>query len=358
MKHPEHNPCQRFSLREAVAEIAAYDGPPLRIMEVCGTHTAVISQSGIRGLLPPSVQLLSGPGCPVCVTPLSVIDRLVALSEEPDTCVLCFGDLFRVPGTHGSLSEAKARGGRVRMIYAPLDALAIAESEPETCFVAAAVGFETTAPAFALLAKRTHERNLKNLRCITALRSVFPAIDMVLSDATRIDALICPGHVGAVTGTAPFEELSAKHRKPFVVCGFSAAHIAASLLTVLRMSARACSGLQNLYPEAVSAQGSPEALALMENCYQTTDAPWRGLGLIPQSGFSLRPPYDRQELSPGTAADNPDDCRCGDVLTGRISPPDCPLYGHVCAPPHPAGPCMVTQEGACGIWFAERRDGT
>lgn len=343
-------------LEEALNEIRAYSGPPLRIMEVCGTHTAAIMRSGIRSLLPEGIRLLSGPGCPVCVTPPDVIDRLAQLSREENTCVLSFGDLFRVPGSRGSLAEAKAVGGQVRMIYSPFDALSLAKSHPETRYVMAAVGFETTAPSFGLLAERALSEGVENLRFVSALRAVVPAVDGILSGPWASDGLICPGHVGAVTGTAPFAALCRKHQKPFVMAGFENAHIVGAIYAIVQMYKEGRSGMLNLYPEVVRPEGNEQALALLDHLFTLKTASWRGLGPIPDSGYALRGPYARLELGyDDSEFSEPSGCRCGEVLTGRISPPECPLYGSACAPEHPVGPCMVSQEGACGIWFSERR---
>ncbi|MDR1815594.1 MAG: hydrogenase formation protein HypD [Clostridiales Family XIII bacterium] len=373
-----------------VSLLRGYDGPPLKIMEVCGTHTAAIMKSGIRSFLSPKIRLVSGPGCPVCVTPTSYIDACLEIAATPGHCLVSFGDMLKVPGSAGgrmpplqyqagsecaggvgrTLSDALGAGESVHMVYAPFDALPLAEAHPEICYVVAAVGFETTAPAYALLMEEAEARGLGNIRLLTALKSALAAIDHICASGEGVDAFLCPGHVSVITGSRVYEPLAARYGKPFVVAGFEARHILEAVYECVRLSQRAPL-VRNLYPEAVREEGNPKALALIERYFERQDAVWRGLGVIPASGYVLRDrcaedgaAYDftgssggangKEDVIPNADGALPQGCRCGDVILGRIDPPDCPLFGASCTPARAVGPCMVSSEGACGIWFRNR----
>ncbi len=337
-----------MKLNEAVAELQAYNGRPLSIMEVCGTHTAAILRSGIRSLLPPSIKLVSGPGCPVCVTSAAAIDTLIELSKS--CCVLCFGDMFRVPGSKSSLAEAKALGGQVRLIYSPLEALKLAKESPEMAFVVAAVGFETTAPVYALLLEKIIAEGVSNIKLVVALKHIIPAVSGILSSENSIDGLICPGHVGAILGSEPFEELSKRFFRPFVMAGFEAAHVVAAIYNVVKQASNSQAKYVNLYPEVVSQNGNLKAKALLEKYFELKDTTWRGLGTIPLSGFVVK--NASQYVITYEDFDEPSACACGQVLQGRCTPEECGLYGGECTPAHPVGPCMVSPEGACGLFYS------
>lgn len=329
-----------------------YDGPELRLMEVCGTHTAQISRCGIARMLSPAIRLISGPGCPVCVTVTSYIDRLVALSLQPDTTVLTFGDLLRVRGSRRSLNDAKAAGGRVRMLYSPLDALRAAAGEKDKRFVFAAVGFETTAPVYAMLLEEAEEAGLENLKVLTSLKTMPPVIDWICKNQGGVDGFLAPGHVSVVTGSRIFEPLSQKYGIPFVVSGFTGEEILASLYALVRRRGKA--GVLNLYPSAVTEGGNAAAQKAVERYFAPCGAAWRGMGVIPGSGLALREEYARFDAgSLGLDDDrslNPE-CRCAQVLTGVVSPAECPLFGGACTPRTPQGACMVSQEGSCYNYF-------
>lgn len=337
--------------------LAAYDGPDMNIMEVCGSHTGAIAKSGIPGLLSPKIHLLSGPGCPVCVTPSSYIDRLIELATTPGTCVCTFGDLLRVPGSAESLSDARGRGGRVEMLYSPFDVLNLAESEPETRFVFAAIGFETTAPVYALLADRIEKSGQKNVTLLTSIRTMPPVIDALLSGGANVDGFIAPGHVSVIIGAEAFRPLAEKYGLPFGVAGFDPANILTAIAGIVK--ARGKGIVMNFYPSVVTTEGNGEARAEIAKVFEPADAVWRGLGPIPASGLCLRQEYGgldagSRDLSEDRAKNSA--CRCGDVLSGRIRPTMCPLYGKVCTPLTPQGACMVSEEGNCRTWYAAKRE--
>ncbi len=344
------------TIKSALQTIQAYNGPPIKIMEVCGTHTAAIFKSGIRTLLPKTISLVSGPGCPVCVTPSSVIDTLFELSFAPNTCVMCFGDMFRVRGKRGSLAEAKATGGDVRMFYTPLEALTVSQLEPDTKVVVAAVGFESTLPVYALLVQRVLQEQRHNIQLVTALKHIIPAVTFALSEDSQIDALICPGHVGAVLGTKPFAQLSVTSGKPFVMAGFETAHIVAAVYDIVNQVTSSSGKFVNLYPEVVTTEGNEKAMAIIDTYFTLNDSIWRGLGNIAGSGFYLKDAYSHLNI-PYTQEEEPSDCACGQVLLGKLSPDQCALFGSTCTPSQPVGPCMVSHEGACGLWYAARKVG-
>lgn len=345
---------------EAARFLREYDGPPLTLMEVCGTHTHSLFETGVRGMLPSSVRLISGPGCPVCVTPSGAIDRLAALCREPDTVVCTFGDMMRVPGKNGSLAEASAQGGRVRLMISPADVADWAAAAPRTLFVVAAVGFETTVPAYALLLQRLRERGLSNVRLLTSLKALMPAMTWLCENGGNIGGFLGPGHVGTVIGAAPFRPLSRKYGIPIAIAGFSYEHLVAALCDLLLQHRAGRAEVHNLYPEAVREQGGAEALALIDRCFVRRDSVWRGLGEIPGSGYALAPEYAAFDAgmgdAPGVSSTDTGGCHCGSVIIGRSSPPECPLFGRACTPLHPLGPCMVSSEGACGIWYRHAAD--
>lgn len=343
------------TLEDCARLIRAYDGPPLRLMEVCGTHTHSIFEYGIRELLPPSVTLISGPGCPVCVTPAGYIDRAVALAQQPNSVVCTFGDMIRVPGHTLSLAEASARGGSVRIMYSPADVAGWALAEPDKTFYVAAVGFETTIPSYALLLERVSEQNIPNVRLLTSLKALMPALQWLCENGGELSGFLGPGHVSAVIGAAPYRPLCAQYRIPLAVAGFSYGHILTALCDLLLQNRNGSCEVHNLYPGVVSEHGNREALALIQTYFVRVDSVWRGLGRIPRSGYRLAPEYERFDA--GLDVDCPDTaedigaCRCGSVIIGRLTPNACPLFGTCCTPLHPLGPCMVSSEGACGIWY-------
>ncbi|MCL2461521.1 MAG: hydrogenase formation protein HypD [Defluviitaleaceae bacterium] len=330
----------------------------VKIMEVCGTHTSSIVKNGIRPLLAGGIRLVSGPGCPVCVTPASDIDALIDLAEEAE--ILSFGDMFRVPGCGVSLSDAKARGAKVRLMYSPFEVIPLAKSRPENRFVVAAVGFETTAPVYAALLEALERENIENVTLYTALKTMPEILDYVCS-TEAVDGFISPGHVSAVIGGAAYEPLCEKFGKPFVIAGFEAGHILAAIYDIARQIEAGRHEVKNLYPSVVSRGGQTAALALIDKYFEKSDSFWRGIGLIKGSGYAIRGEYARfsanrayNETQNNPYAEIsealPAGCRCADVMLGRILPDECPLFGKACTPRHPVGACMVSSEGACGVW--------
>ena len=333
-----------------------YDGPDMYIMEVCGSHTAAIAKNGIPGLLSKKIHLISGPGCPVCVTPSAYIDRLLELAKQENTCVVTFGDPLRVPGSEKSLRMIKGEGGRVEMVYSPMDILEMAEKEPETCFVFAAVGFETTTPVYALLMQELVKYDIKNVKLLTALKTMPEAIGFLCENGAPINGFIAPGHVSVVTGSRIFEPIAKKYGLPFGVSGFEGAEILTALYAIVKMRGQGC--VINCYPAVVTAEGNVDAQASVEKYFEPADAVWRGMGSIPGSGRILRKEYAAFDAGSRDLTEDKKKnqaCRCDQVLMGKIKPTECPLFGKVCTPLKPQGACMVSTEGNCFSWYSNHR---
>ena len=333
--------------------ISSYDGPPLRIMEVCGTHTHEIFRLGIRKLLPENINLISGPGCPVCVTPVGFIDEAIMLALEKGATICTFGDLVRVPGTEMSLAGARSKGGKIQVVYSPLDAEEYAAEHPEEQVVFLAVGFETTTPASCLAVKRAHEAGLDNFSLLTANKTM-PNAYLALKDSA--DVFLYPGHVHAIIGTQLCEDMTEKEGVSGVVAGFTARELLTSLAVAITKSQEGKPFFENCYPRVVTKEGSPAGVKLVNELMEPCDTEWRGLGVIPQSGMRLREEYanydarKKFDLPPITGRSNPA-CRCGEVLQGKCLPKDCGVFGKVCTPEHPVGACMVSGEGACSAYY-------
>ena len=344
-------------IEKAKGILQSYDGPKIRIMEVCGTHTHEIFRLGIRGLLPENVQLISGPGCPVCVTPVDFIDEARYLAEEKGVTVCTFGDLVRVPGSTGSLAASRAAGGRVQVVYSPGDAADYAKEHPEEEVVFLSVGFETTTPASCLAVKKAQEEGISNFSLLTANKTM-PAAYNAMKDS--VDVFLYPGHVHAITGTALCRELAEKGEVSGVVSGFTASELLTALAVAVSRSGKDGCFYANAYPRVVPEEGNPKAVALVNSMMQPCDVRWRGLGVIPGSGMELREEYaaydarKKYEIPAQPGRENPG-CRCGEVLQGHCTPEDCPLFGKVCTPLHPVGACMVSNEGACSAWYSYGR---
>lgn len=342
------------TLYQVKDELKNYNGRAIKIMEVCGTHTSSIFKNGIRSLLSPKLQLISGPGCPVCVTSPAYIDRLVEYSRQEKHCVLTFGDMMKVKGSRLSLTEAKAEGGRVKILYSPLSAIQEAQDNPDMQFIFAAVGFETTAPVYTLLLEEVLQRQITNLKLMTSLKTILPALTYICENEKGIDAFLCPGHVSVIIGSRAYEDLCARYHKPFVIAGFEGEHILAAVYEILTQLREDKPRVRNLYTNAVSEEGNIKALALINRYFEAADDDWRGIGRIEASGLKLREEYRSYEAytDPGAVeVKNPEGCRCTEVILGRINPNACPLFKKSCTPLHAVGPCMVSSEGACGIWY-------
>ena len=325
----------------------------LRFMEVCGTHTVSIFRAGIRNILPPNVELVSGPGCPVCVTNDDFIDKAIAYSKIPNVIIATFGDMLKVPGSHSNLAEESAAGANVKVIYSPLDCLKIAAENPDKKIIFLAVGFETTAPTAAATILSAKNSGLTNLFFLSAQKLVPPALKMLLADsAVKVAGFLLPGHVAVVTGTKVFEFL----KIPAVVAGFEAEEILLAIINLLKQIDEGRAEVSNEYKSVVKAKGNISAQNILSQVYETVDADWRGLGTIPNSGLKVREEFadfDIEKILPlevKTVQKNTA-CRCGEVLRGICKPTDCKLFGKACQPLHAVGPCMISVEGVCAAWY-------
>ena len=335
--------------------------PPLRarLMEVCGTHTMSIARAGIKSLLPEGVELLSGPGCPVCVTPAAVIDRVLALSEEPGVILASYGDMLRVPGSRpgDSLQRRRALGARVELVYSPVDAVELAQQNPDKEIVFLGVGFETTAPGTAAAVLTARELGVKNFSVWSMLKTVEPALRALLKQEDfAVRGFLCPGHVATVIGAEAFRFLPEEYGLPAVVGGFEPEEILHALCLILRQLAEGKPRLENAYPRAVRAQGNPLAQRVIAQCFAPRRDLWRGLGEIEASGLGWREEFAAWDAEKKFGVEAPESeaptaCRCGDVICGRCRPADCPLFGRHCTPEDPVGPCMVSSEGACAATY-------
>ena len=335
--------------------------PPqrVRLMEVCGTHTMSIARAGIKSLLPEGTELLSGPGCPVCVTPAAVIDAVLALASEPGVILTSYGDMLRVPGSRpgDSLQRRRAMGARVELVYSPVDALAIARQNPGKEVVFLGVGFETTAPGTAAAVLTAREQGIGNFSVWSMLKTVEPALRALLrQEDFAVQGFLCPGHVATIIGAEAFRFLPEEYRIPAVVGGFAPEEILHALCLLLRQLHEGEPRLENAYTRAVSTKGNGLAQRVMAECFEPRRDLWRGLGEIEGSGLGWR-----EELAAFDAekkfglryekTEGPAGCRCGDVICGRCRPEHCPLFGKRCTPEDPVGPCMVSSEGACAAAY-------
>ncbi len=356
------DPAAARALTARLTELAASLPPTttVTIMEVCGTHTMAIARHGIRTLLPPNVRLISGPGCPVCVTPAGYIDAALELAQRGVT-LATFGDMLRVPGSSESLAEARARGADIRVCYSPTQALTWAREAPRQELVLLAIGFETTmAPILAALDHAVAD-DITNLSLLTAFRCVPPALHALLGmPDLNLDAFLCPAHVSAVIGADAYTPFPTTYGVPCVVAGFEPLDILDGLVAILEQKSAGLARVDNRYRRVVRPAGNPRAQAIIQQYTQEADVEWRGLGTLPASGRTLRPEwrrYDAQHRHDLTIRATPPSahCRCGDILTGRISPPQCPAFGRECTPSSPLGPCMVSSEGACAAAYTYGR---
>ena len=352
---------------ELVEDLARITTRPWTLMEVCGGQTHAIVRWGLDQLLPPGMRLLHGPGCPVCVTAASTIDAALQLARRPEVILCSYGDMLRVPGSAAAGGEdllgVRAAGGDVRLLTSPLQALELARRQPQRLVVFFAVGFETTAPATALLARQALALGLTNLTLLQAHVRVVPAMAALLSDSgQQVQGFLAAGHVAAVMGTAELQQLVDSWHVPVVVTGFEPLDLLRGLRACVRQLEAGEARLSNAYPAVVRSGGNPEAQALLAAVFQPVDQLWRGLGLIAGGGLALRPPYDRLDarqhfdLDPSDAAQEaPAVCIAGTVLRGAARPSDCPAFGSSCTPDHPLGAPMVSSEGACAAYYRYRR---
>lgn len=335
---------------------------PVRIMEICGTHTMAIAKAGLRELLAPGVELISGPGCPVCVTPAGDMDAALALSARPGVTLATYGDLLRVPGSvrGDTLLRRRAAGADVRTVYSAADAVELARTNPDREVVFLGVGFETTAPGTAACVLDAAENGVANFSVFCLLKRTEPALRALLNAPDcGVDALLCPGHVAAVTGADAFGFLPREYGLPAVVAGFEAVDVLYAVWRLVRMVCDGTPALENEYTRLVTAGGNAAARAAVDKVFAPANSLWRGLGEIPNSGLALREEYAPFDAAaryalPRQAGTEPPGCRCGQVIRGALRPEECPLFGKLCRPEDPVGPCMVSGEGACAAAWKYR----
>lgn len=356
-------PQLRAQLAEQWRQLNSAGRKSLQLMEVCGTHTVAASRGGLHEILPAGLRLVSGPGCPVCVTDQTYMDRCVHLARNfPQVVIASYGDMLRVPGKLGSLEEARSAGAAVEIVYAAHEAVALAQRRPDREVVFLGVGFETTTPGVALAVLQARTAGVRNFSVLSAHKLVAPAMRALLGGQdVRIDGYLCPGHVSVILGWRAYQSLVDEFRRPCVVAGFDEEQILLGVSEILRQIIAGSPAACTVYP-VVSEGGNARARQIVDQVFEPVDTPWRALGVIPKSGLALRaeladfdaarrfslPEFESYEL-PG--------CRCGQVITGRCLPTDCPLFGSTCTPARPVGPCMVASEGTCQAFFKYRRTG-
>ncbi|MCS7465711.1 hydrogenase formation protein HypD [Stieleria sp. ICT_E10.1] len=343
--------------KRLAGEIARRVTRPWAIMEVCGGQTHSIIRNGIDQILPNLVEMIHGPGCPVCVTPLDVIDKALAIASRPDVIFCSFGDMLRVPGSEGDLFNVKADGGDVRVVYSPLDAVKIARENPDREVVFLAIGFETTAPANAMAVKLAHDQRVENFSALVSHVLVPPAIETIMnSPGNRVNAFLAAGHVCSVTGFDHYRPLCDRYKVPIVITGFEPLDLLEGIRRCVAQLESASASVENAYPRVVSEQGNVAAQTLLDEVFETTDRNWRGIGSIPQSGWRLRDTYRQldaeSKFDVSTIRTQESSlCRAGDVLKGAIKPNQCAAFGTQCTPRSPLGATMVSAEGACAAYY-------
>ncbi len=347
-------------LAARIEEAARNLGRPATFMEVCGTHTNAIAAAGLRRLLPRSIRLIAGPGCPVCVTPVGYVDRAEALARRSGTIICTFGDMLCVPSSTGSLERVRAEGGDVRVVYSPRDAVDMARRNPSHRVVFLGVGFETTAPTVAAALDEAEATAVSNFLVLSGHKVMPPPLRALASDPeVAVDGLLCPGHVSVITGWRAFAFLSEEYGLAAVVVGFTPTDVMRGVLDLVRQMAEGRPEVVNLYSRVVTADGNTRAKALVERYFTPEDQIWRGFGAIPASGLGLRPEFAHRDASliEVDVCDpvEPEGCRCGEVLKGSINPPECPLFGRECTHESPVGACMVSSEGTCAAWYRHER---
>jgi hydrogenase expression/formation protein HypD len=329
---------------------------PVRLMEVCGTHTVAIFRQGIRDLLPEGIKLLSGPGCPVCVTSIRDIETAMAISRLDNVILTTFGDMMRVPGEKKSLLDAKAEGSDVRIVYSPLDALKLAEDNRDRKIVFFATGFETTSPSVAVTIMEAERKKMENFHVYAVHKTVPPAIKALLdSDEVKLDGFILPGHVSAIIGSKPYSFING-YGKPSVITGFESHDILTGIMMLLMQISERRAEVEIQYTRVVREEGNPKAVSIMNEYFETSDTEWRGIGTIPLSGLRLREKFQHRDITnvfgiSVPAFKEPKACSCGDVLKGVKIPSECKLFGKACTPESPVGACMVSSEGSCAAYY-------
>ena len=341
------------SIRESLDRI----GRPVQIMEVCGTHTVALFRTGVKSMLPAGVTLISGPGCPVCVTSQGYLDAACELARLDNVTICTYGDMVRVPGSKASLQQMRARGATIHVIYSTRDVLAYAKEHPEKTAVFLAVGFETTTPATAAMLLEAKATGVTNVLILPGHKLVMPAMDVLLSAGdAKIDGFLCPGHVSIILGANAYQPIVEQYHKPCVIAGFEPAGMLDAIARICQQLADDDARVDNAYSLAVRPEGNGPAMAMIDRVFTPADDTWRAIGTLPLSGLSLREEfaefdaYRHFQIQPGPDV-CPPGCRCGDVIQGKASPAECPLFAKACTPIEPVGPCMVSSEGACAAWF-------
>jgi len=341
-----------------VKTVVAKTGRPAALMEVCGSHTMAIAAGGMRRLFPEGLKMLSGPGCPVCVTSQGDIDTVLELAAQPGVIIATFGDMLKVKGSNGlDLRSMREKGAGIAVVYSPVDAVELARENPEKQVVFIGVGFETTAPVIAGAVRRAKSEKVKNFSVLPLFKLVPPALELLLKDpGHNISGFMLPGHVSAIIGLKPYKFVADKYAVPCVVTGFEPLDILAGINMLLRQIAAGGPSVESEYSRAVRAGGNPRALEIMREVFSVTGARWRSIGKIPASGLGFSRPFSgfdaaRRFKLTYRAAPEPKGCLCGSILMGKAAPTDCGLFGRACTPSNAVGPCMVSSEGACAAWF-------
>lgn len=345
-----------MDIKDVLKFLKEYDGEEITIMEVCGTHTASIAENAIPSLISDKIKLISGPGCPVCVTVSDYVDRLIELALKGKV-IVTFGDMIRVPGSKQALKDIKSQGADIRMVYSPTEIIDLALAEPEKDFVFAAVGFETTTPIYALLIDELIEKYVRNVWILTALKTMPQVIKELCESDSKIDGFLAPGHVAVITGSEAFAPIAEMYSKPFAVSGFEAQEILASIYALVKLKGQG--KVVNLYKKAVSPSPNDKASEIVGKYFEACDAAWRGLGIIKGSGLALKKKYScfdagSRELINDFSHNS--GCSCGEIITGKKRPSQCRLFGSACTPEHPIGACMVSNEGACFNYITNNRE--
>ena len=343
-----------INMQTVLDELKNYDGDVIRIMEVCGTHTNSIHKNGIPSLLSDKIKLISGPGCPVCVTGSGYIDRICEIAKQENTVVYTFGDMIRVPGKDTSLAEIKATGGRVEIMYSPTEVFENAKLHPKLNFYVAAVGFETTIAVYTILLDKIVNSNIRNVKFLTSLKAIIPALNWLCATDHNIDGFIGPGHVSVILGSDVYKPVCKKYEIPMAIAGFEAEHVLLAIYDLIQQHKKKTSYVHNLYKSVVSDNGNVVAHNLIDKYFQLEKTSWRGVGSIDGSGYFLKPEY--AEFDAGSKIAETDEviengCMCGSVIIGKVTPDNCPLFGTVCTPLKPKGACMVSSEGTCSVFY-------
>lgn len=345
-----------MDIKDIINYLKNYNDDDITLMEVCGTHTASISENAIPSLISDKIHLVSGPGCPVCVTVSDYVDKLIDLARNSNT-IVTFGDMIRVPGSELALKDIKSEGADIRMVYSPIEAIEMAKAQPEKSFVFASVGFETTTPIYAVLIDEIIKNGIDNLKLLTALKTMPQVIEKLCNGENDIDGFIAPGHVSIITGSNAFEELAKKHTIPFVVSGFKAEEMLSSIYALVKLKGQG--KVLNLYKSVVNDNKNDKAYALVNKYFEPYDAAWRGLGVIEGSGLALKEEYSKYDAGSRELKNDyshQKGCKCGEIIAGLKKPCDCPLYAKVCTPESPKGACMVSGEGSCFNYYMNNRE--